>query len=158
MPVITLVTPRGFGGAWTTVTSRGEPAPGFDACACDPPMLDGLADECGVTSTALGAGSEDSSWALPRWETGGASWLTPTRVMVATVPALSRARIVVATPVVLPVSLTRREPAFLPMRRSPIALPGTRTAPGLTTVLSETSPSGGQKGDSETPKRLRQNG
>jgi hypothetical protein len=36
--------------------------------------------------------------------------------------------------VVLPVSLTRREP-FLPMiARSPIAMPGTPAAPGLTTV------------------------
>jgi hypothetical protein len=56
--------------------------------------------------------------------------------MVATVPALSRARIVVATPVVLPVSLTRREPAFLPMiTRSPIALTGTPAAPGLATLF-----------------------
>jgi hypothetical protein len=99
-------------------------------------MLDGLADECGVTSTALGVVTEVGSWALPRWETAGASWLTPTRVMVATVPALSRARIVVATPVVLPVSLARREPAFLPMiARSPIALPGTPAAPGPTTLV-----------------------
>jgi hypothetical protein len=99
-------------------------------------MSDGLADERGVTLTPLGARTDDGSSALPRWETAGASWLTPTSVMAATVPALSRARIVVATPVVLPVSLTRREPAFLPMiTRSPIAMLGPRPAPGLTTVF-----------------------
>jgi hypothetical protein len=136
--VPTLVTPRGVVGAatCTTVTSGGELARGFDVCPCDPPMLDGLADERGVTSTPLGARTEDGSWALRRWETAGASWWTPTRVMVATLPALIRARIDVATPVVLPVSLARRKPAFLPMiTRSPVALLGTPAAPGLTTVF-----------------------
>jgi hypothetical protein len=134
--VITRVTAPGVVGTWTTATSGGEIACGLDVCPVVPPMLDGLADECGVTSTPLGVGTEDGSLMLPRWETAGASWLTPTRVMVATVPALSRARIMVATPVVLPVSLTRREPAFLPMiARSPIAVSGTPAAPGLTTLF-----------------------
>jgi hypothetical protein len=44
--------------------------------------------------------------------------------MPATVPALIRARIVVATPVVLPVSLTPRGPAFLTIvTRFPLVLP-----------------------------------
>ena len=132
------VTPCWIVGAATCTTAKtgGELPRGFDVCPCDPTVLDGLADERGVTSTPLGVATEVGSWALPRWETAGASWLTPTRVMVATVPALSRARIVVATPVVLPASLTRRDPAFLPMiARSPIALPGTPATPGLTTVF-----------------------
>lgn len=108
-------------------------------------MVDGLADECGVTLTPLGGRTEDCSSAPLEWERVGASWLTPTRVMVATAPALSRARIVVATPVVLPVSLTRREPVFLPMiTRSPSALLATAlladpAAPGLTTVFVKDS-------------------
>jgi hypothetical protein len=127
------------------VTADGELARGFDPCPCDPAMVDGLADECGVTLTPLGGRTDDCSSALPGWERLGASWWTPTRVMVATVPALSRARIVVATPVVLPVSLTRREPAFLPMiTRSPSALLATAlladpAAPGLTTVFVKDS-------------------
>jgi hypothetical protein len=120
----------------TTATSGGELARGFDGCPCEPTMLDGLADERGVTTTSLGARTDDGSWALRRWETAGASWWTPTRVMLATVPALIKARIAVATPVVLPVSLARREPAILPMSTcSPIALPGTPAVLGLTTVF-----------------------
>jgi hypothetical protein len=134
----TWVTPCWIVGAATCTTAKsgGELARGFDVCPCDPPMLDGLGDERGVTTTSLGARTDDGSWALRRRETAGASWWTPTRVMLATVPALIKARIAVATPVVLPVSLTRRKPAILPMSScSPIALPGTPAVPGLTTVF-----------------------
>jgi hypothetical protein len=43
------------------VTLEGEPVRGFDGCPWEPPTLDGLADERGVTTTSLGARIDDRS-------------------------------------------------------------------------------------------------
>jgi hypothetical protein len=45
----------------TTVTPVGELVRGFVGCPCDPPVLAGVADERGVTTTAFGARTEDFS-------------------------------------------------------------------------------------------------